>query len=81
MKSEILDGSRVALIGTTGTYSSWALQDWNMVVAILVGVATGVFVLLKTVKLLYNWYWEHKIRMGQFHQLQSQQELFDGDPD
>ena len=81
MKSEILDGSRVALIGATGTYSSWALQDWNMVVAILVGVATGVFVLLKTVKLLYNWYWEHQVRMAQFRQPPSQQELFDGDPD
>jgi len=75
MKHEILDTTRVAAIGSAGTYSTWALQDVNLIVAILVGLATGAFVSLKIVKLLYNWYWEHKVRMGQF----KPQELTDGD--
>jgi len=81
MKKEALDGARIAFIGAGGSFSSWSLQDVNLWVAISVGLVTGFFVTIKSMKLLYNWYWEHKVRMGQFRQLQSQQELFDGDPD
>ena len=65
MKHELLDTTRVVAVGATGSYSTWALQDVNLIVAILVGLATGAFVSLKIAKLLYNWYWEHKARMGQ----------------
>lgn len=64
MKKEIIDGSRVAVIGSAGSFGSWSLQDINLWVAISVGLITGIFVTVKTLKLLYNWYWEHKVRIG-----------------
>lgn len=45
----------VPFVGAGGTMASISLGQWNEIVGITVGVLTGIYVIIKTIKLIRDW--------------------------
>jgi hypothetical protein len=56
MKQQTVDEVTRALPAVAGTAGTWALHDWSMLVAILVGLCTIVYTVAQTVFLLRRWW-------------------------
>ncbi len=56
MKQETTDAVVRAGAGVAGTATTWSLQDSNAVVALFVGVATFIYIVVQLFFLLRKWY-------------------------
>ena len=56
MKQETTEALVRGGAGVAGTATTWSLQDSNAVVALFVGVATFIYILVQLFFLLRKWY-------------------------
>jgi hypothetical protein len=56
MKQETTDALVRGTAGVAGTATTWSLQDSNAVVALFVGVATFIYIVVQLFFILRKWY-------------------------
>lgn len=64
MKQETLDLAQKGTLAVVGTAASWTLHEISALVAIIVGGATFVFIIVQLAFLLRKWYRLEKTNWG-----------------
>lgn len=56
MKQETRDAAEKGLVAVLGSAATWSLADVNQVIALMVGIATFIFIVVQLFFLCRKWY-------------------------